>query len=86
MDLRAMVNKHKQMKKINFRNYGRNNKELNALIEKKFKGLLKTRKGGKQKKNFSTFNKYRFPTIKVKKASPSFVESMESREISASSS
>ena len=34
-DLRAMGNKHKQKNKENFRNYGRNNKELNALIEKK---------------------------------------------------
>ena len=34
-DLRAMVKKHKQKKKKNFRNYGRNKKELNALFEKK---------------------------------------------------
>ena len=66
MDLHAMVNKHKQIKKKNFRNYGRNNKELYALIKKSW---LKTRKGGKQKKSFSTFKKCRFPTMKVKRVS-----------------
>ena len=36
-DLRAMVSKHNQKKKKkNFRNYGKSNKELNVLIEKKF--------------------------------------------------
>ena len=30
-----MVNKHKQRKKRPFKNYGKSNKELNALIEKK---------------------------------------------------
>ena len=31
-----MVKKHKQKKKKHFKNYGKSNKELNALIEKKF--------------------------------------------------
>ena len=35
-DLRAMVNKHKQKKKKNFRTYKKSNKQLNAIIEKKF--------------------------------------------------
>ena len=35
-DLRAMVNKHKQRKKRNFKSYRKSNKKLNALIEKTF--------------------------------------------------
>ena len=38
-DLRAMVNKHKQKK--NSRTYIKSNKELNALIEKKFQKFVK---------------------------------------------
>ena len=35
-DLRAMVNKNKQKKPLkNIRDYGKSNKELNILIEKK---------------------------------------------------
>ena len=40
-DLRAMVVKHKQKKKKKFKNYGKSNKELNALIEKKFQKFVK---------------------------------------------
>ena len=41
--LRAMVVKHKQRKKKNFNNYGKSNKELNALIKNNSRNLLKTR-------------------------------------------
>ena len=39
-----MVNMHKQKKKINFMNYGKSNKELNALIERKFQKNVKNKK------------------------------------------
>ena len=39
-----MVNKHKQKKKKNFRNYAKRNKESNALIEKKFQKFVKNKK------------------------------------------
>ena len=71
-DLRAMVNKHKQKKKKTFRNYGKSNKELNDLIKKKFQKFVKNKKRGKQKKSSSTFKKWRFPTMKVKRGSPAW--------------
>ena len=43
-DLHAMVNTRKQKKKKSFRNYGKSNKELNALIEKKFQKFVKNKK------------------------------------------
>ena len=43
-DLRAMVNKYKQKKKKSSRNCGKSNKELNALIEKKFQKFVKNKK------------------------------------------
>ena len=39
-----MVSKYKQKKKKNFRNYGKSDKELNALIEKKFQMYVKNKK------------------------------------------
>ena len=39
-----MVSKYKQKKKKNVRNYEKSNEELNALIEKKIRNLLKPRK------------------------------------------
>ena len=39
-DLRTMVKKQKQKKKKSFKNYGKSSKELNALIEKKFKKFV----------------------------------------------
>ena len=43
-DLRAMVKKHKQKKKKPFKNYEKSNKELNALIKKKFQEFVKKKK------------------------------------------
>ena len=71
-DLRAMVNKHKQKKKKPFKYYEKSNKELNALIERKFQKLQKTRKGGKQRSSFSIFKKCRFQMTKARKASPAW--------------
>ena len=71
-DLQAILNKHKQKKKKYFKDFGRKTKELNALIQKNFRSLLKTRKRGKQKKSSSTFKKCRSPTMKVKRASPAW--------------
>ena len=42
-----MVNKQKENKKKNFRNYGKSNNEFNALIEKK---------GGRYKNEFQHFH------------------------------
>ena len=38
-----MIVKHKQKKKKPFKNYGKRNKELNALIEKKFQKFVKNK-------------------------------------------
>ena len=70
-DPRAMVSKHKQKKKKPFQNYEKSNKELNALIEKKFQEFI-TNKGGKQRRSFNTFKKYRFQMMKEKRASPAW--------------
>ena len=71
-DLFAMLNMHKSKKKKSFRNYRKSNKELNALIEKKIQMIVKLRNGGRQKKKSSTFNKCRYPTMKVKRVFPAW--------------
>ena len=45
-----MVKKHKQKKKKRFRNYGKSNKELNALIEKKFHKFVKNKEQDENRK------------------------------------
>ena len=50
-----MVSKHKQKKKKNFTNYGKSNKELNAVIEKKFQKFVKNEKRRKTEKEFQHF-------------------------------
>ena len=70
--LRTMVNKHKQENKKNFKSYRKNNKELNNLIEKSFKNLLRTRKGGKRRRSYNTFKKCNFLTMKTKRLSPAW--------------
>ena len=52
MALRAMVNKHKQKKEENFRNYKNSNKELNAVIEKKSFKNKKRKKTEKELQHF----------------------------------
>ena len=43
-DLHAFRNKHKQKMKKPFKNYGKSNKQLIALIEKKFQKFVKNKK------------------------------------------
>ena len=43
-DLHVMINKHRQKKKKDFKSYGKSNKELNDLIEKKLEKLEKSKK------------------------------------------
>ena len=63
--------KHAQTEdKENFRNYGRNNKELNSLIKEKLQKFVKNKKRRKIEKNSSTLKKFRFLKMKVKRASP----------------
>ena len=81
-----MVSKHKQKKKKNFRNYGRNNKELNALIEKKFLKFVKNKKRRKTEKKVEHFQEMQISGDESKKNISSFAESVESGDISSSTS
>ena len=71
-DLHAMVNKHKEKKKRNITTYGKNNKELNALIETNSKKLSRTRIGERQKKSSNISWKYRFLTTRTKIVPPAW--------------
>ena len=55
-DLHAMVNKHKQKKKKLFSTYGKSNKELNSIIEKKFQKFIKNKKQRKTGKELIAEN------------------------------
>ena len=50
-----MGNKHKQKKNKTFKNYGKSNKELNALIEKKIQKFVKNKKRKKTEKELQHF-------------------------------
>ena len=50
-----MINKHKQ-KKRNYQTYGKNNKEVNALIEKKFPKYVKNKERRKTEKELQKFS------------------------------
>ena len=50
-----MVKQHKKKKKKTIKNYEKSNKELNALIEKKFQKLVKNNKRRKTKKELQHF-------------------------------
>ena len=54
-----MVKKQKQRKKINFKNYGKSNKELNGQIEKKFQKFVENKKRRKTEKELHHFKKTR---------------------------
>ena len=73
-----MVNKHKQKKKKPFKNYGKSNKELNALIEKKFQKFVKNKKRRKTEKELQHFQEMQISDDKRKKSISSFAESVES--------
>ena len=81
-----MVNKHKQKKKKNFRNYGKNNKELNALIEEKFQKFVENKKGEKQKKSPTFFQEIQISDNESKNSVSSLAKRVESGEIPSSSS
>ena len=68
-DLRAMVNKHKQKKKNFFRKYGMSNKELIALIEKKFQKFAKKKKRRKTEKELQHFYGMQISDMKVNRVS-----------------
>ena len=80
-----MVNKHKQKKKKSLRNYENSNKELNALIEKKFQKFVKNKKNRKIEKELQHFQEMQISDDERKKSVFSLVESIESGEISSSS-
>ena len=76
-----MVTKHNQKKKKAFKNYGKSNKELIALIEKKFQKFC-----WKTEKELQHFQEMQILDDKSNKSISSFAESVESEEISSSSS
>ena len=50
-----MVKKQKQKKMKTFKNYGKSNKDLNALIEKKFQKFVENKKRRKMEKELQHF-------------------------------
>ena len=86
IDLRAMVNKHKQKKKKYFRTNGKSNKELSALIKKNFQKFVKNKKGRKTEKELQQFQEMQISVDESKKSVSSLAESVKSGEISSSSS
>ena len=84
--LRTMVNNHYLKKKKHFRNYGKSNKELNALIEKKFQKFVKYKNRRKTEKELQHFQEMQISNDESKKSVSSLVKSVESEEISSSSS
>ena len=85
-NLRAMINKHKQKKKKPFKNYGMSNKELNALIERKFQKFVKNKKRLKTEIELQHFQEMQISDDESKKSIISLAESVEKGEISSPSS
>ena len=54
-------------KEKNFRNYGKSNKELNALVEKKFQKFVKNKKRRKTEKELQHFQEMQISDDKSKK-------------------
>ena len=67
-----MVNKQKQKNQKNFRNYGRINKELNALIEKKIQKFDKNNKRRETEKELQHFQEMQISDDESKRASPAW--------------
>ena len=67
-----MVKKHKQKKKKPFKNYGKRNKELNALIENKFQKFVKNKKRRKTEKELQHFQDMQISDDESKKSISSF--------------
>ena len=85
-NLCAMDSKPKQKKKKTLKNYGKGNKELNALIEKKFQKFIKNKKRRKTEKDLQLFQEMYISNDESTKSVSSFEESVKSGEISSSSS
>ena len=81
-----MVNKHKQKKKKNFMTYRKSDKELNALIGKKFQKFVKNKKKRKTEKELQHFQEIHISEDESKNSVSILAESVESGEISSSSS
>ena len=79
-----MVNKHKQKKKKPFENYGKSNKEINALIEKENTEICEEQEKEENGEGASALPRNADFTWQRQKES--FAESVESGIISASSS
>ena len=69
-----------------FKSYGKSNKELNAIIEKKDQKCVKNKKRMKTEKEIQHFQEIQISDDESKKSLSIFAESVESGEISASSS
>ena len=70
-----MVNKHKQKKTKPFKNYGKSNKELNDLIEKKFHEFIENKKRRETKKELQHFQEMQISDDEDTKSISSFAES-----------
>ena len=79
-----MINRHKQKKKI--KTYRKSNKELNAPIEKKVLKCVKNKIRRKTEKELQHFQEMQISDDESKKSVFSIAESVESGEISSSSS
>ena len=78
-----MVKKHKQKKKKPFKSYGKSNKEVNALIEKKSQIFVRNKKRRKIEKDLQHFQEMQNSDNESKMSISSFAESPESGGISA---
>ena len=67
-----MVNKHNQKKKKPFKNYEKSNKELNALIEKKFQKFVENKKRRNTEKELQHFQEMQISDEESKKSISSF--------------
>ena len=72
-----MVNKHKDIKKKKISNYGKKNKELNAVIEKNFQKIVKNKKRRKTEKALQHFQEIQISDDESKKSVSSLAESVE---------
>ena len=79
------ININRKGKKT-FKNYGKSNKELNALIEKKFQKFVKNKKRRKTEKELQHFQEMQILDDESKKSISSLAESVVRGEISYSSS
>ena len=75
-----MVKKQKQKKKRPFKSYGKNNKKLNALIEKKFQKFVKNKRRSKTENELQHFQEMQHSDDESKMSISSCAESLESGE------